>query len=177
MSSATLHKTRAASLLCLRAGRAYFASVSVFLVPVDFSAVSRGGTERAADLAVALGADLVLLHVAQIPPGLDAGSRIRPLPDRDPVPAGEFVRDASMAELERHASELRRRGITVRSRVEIGEPVEVILRVAAEVDPAMIVIGTHGRSGIARVLLGSIAERILRMADRPVVTVPLRSIR
>jgi nucleotide-binding universal stress UspA family protein len=87
---------------------------------------------------------------------------------------GAFIRDASMAELERYSSELRELGVEVSARVEIGDPVETILAVVEEVQPVMIVMGTHGRTGLAHLLMGSIAEKVMRRADRPVLTVPAK---
>lgn len=126
----------------------------------------------AAQVAPSLEAGILLLHVTHLPPGLVEGSEIRPMPDREPVEIGRFVRDASLAELERYASELRQLSLDVSSRVELGDPVTEILGIADEVDAAMIVMGTHGRTGLAHLLIGSVAEKVMRRSRRPVLTVP-----
>ena len=56
--------------------------------------------------------------------------------------------------------------------VELGRPTDVILRVAEEVDADLIIMGTHGRAGLRRLAMGSVAESVLRQADCPVLIVP-----
>ncbi len=97
---------------------------------------------------------------------------IRPTPDLAPISAGQFIREAAQGELERYARELRESGVEVRTRVELGDPIDVILEVSGEIEPAMIVMGTQGRTGLAHFLIGSVAEKIMRKSDRPVLTVP-----
>ncbi|MCZ7677718.1 MAG: universal stress protein [Sandaracinaceae bacterium] len=145
---------------------------AILLVATDFSSCARHAMRMAAQLAPSLDGELLLVHVTDLPPGLLETSEIRPMPDQPPIEAGRFVREASSGELERYADELRALGATVSTRVEIGDPVESILRVAAEVDPAMIVVGTHGRTGLAHLLIGSVAEKVMRRSKRPVLTVP-----
>ena len=142
------------------------------LLPTDFSQCARDAMKLAARIAPSLGADVLLLHVTQLPPGLVEGSEIRPMPDAEPVEVTRYIRDASLAELERYAEELRGGGLEVATRVELGDPVEDILAVAAEEDASMIVMGTHGRTGLAHLLIGSVAERVIRHSERPVLTVP-----
>jgi len=62
-------------------------------------------------------------------------------------------------------------GVTARGLVRTGVPADVIVRTAEEESAAMIVIGTHGRGGVARFLLGSVADRVVRTATCPVLTV------
>jgi nucleotide-binding universal stress UspA family protein len=146
----------------------------VLLVPTDFSSCARKAMRLAAQIAPSMDADLLLLHVTQLPPGLVKGSEIRPMPDQDPIEVSDFVREASLAELARYADELRELGLDVSTRVEIGDPVEAILAVASELDAAMIVMGTHGRTGLAHLLIGSVAEKVMHKARKPVLTVPGR---
>ena len=73
--------------------------------------------------------------------------------------------------LEVRVTDLRQRGIKARWRLQVGVPFEAIVRVAEEEQAGMIVMGTHGRSGLNRVLLGSVAERVIRLAPCPVLTV------
>ena len=62
-------------------------------------------------------------------------------------------------------------GIAVTTAVETGTPHSVILRYADENDIDLVVMGTHGRTGVERYLLGSVTEKVVRLADQPVVTV------
>jgi nucleotide-binding universal stress UspA family protein len=63
--------------------------------------------------------------------------------------------------------------VRVEHRLEDGKEVETILRVADDIGAGLIVMGTHGRSGIARILIGSTAEHVLRRAKCPVLTLRL----
>jgi nucleotide-binding universal stress UspA family protein len=70
------------------------------------------------------------------------------------------------------ADALREHGFQVRIKVEIGDPAQVIVQSAASLDADMIIMSTHGRSGISRWLFGSITGRVLGIATRPVLVVP-----
>jgi nucleotide-binding universal stress UspA family protein len=146
--------------------------MSVLLLPTDFSSCARKAMHLAARIAPSIGADVLLLHVTQLPLGLVEGSEIRPMPDQEPIEVTRFVRESSLAELERYAEGLRESGLSVDTRVELGDPVDVILGVADEIDPAMIVMGTHGRTGLSHLLIGSVAEKVMHEARRPILTVP-----
>ena len=74
--------------------------------------------------------------------------------------------------LERLAARARRHGLRVSTRLEVGAPASAIVRAARKERAAMVVLGTHGRTGLPRLLLGSVAERVIRTARCPVVTVP-----
>ena len=73
--------------------------------------------------------------------------------------------------LEARCGQLRQSGIKARWRLEVGVPFEEIVKAAHEEGADMIVMGTHGRSGLNRLLLGSVAERVVRLALCPVLTV------
>lgn len=136
------------------------------LCPIDFSPGSDEAIEKARELAGALGADLELIHAYQMP--------VLALPDSSvtvsPTYAVELTSRAQR-ELDRHASELEADGITTTTRVLEGNPAETIVDCARDTGATMIVMGTHGRSGFRRFLLGSTAERVVRMATVPVLTV------
>jgi len=144
------------------------------LVPVDFSDGSARATEVAVDLAKSLGAELLLVTVFDLPmyaasmgvvPG---GTAIAAIND-----VMEKVREGTEGELTKLASELSKRGLSVRHRLAEGVPAAAIVSLAEDEDAAMIVMGTHGRTGIERLVIGSVAEKVLRMASCPVLTVPL----
>ncbi len=147
---------------------------TVLLVPTDFSRSARDAMRLAARLAPSLEARLVLLHLAEIPAPLHEASMVRPLPGQELMPLGRLVREALLGELERYADELRATGVEVETRVEIGPPLESIARVAAELSPAMIIVGTREDSGEAHPVFGAIAEDVIRATARPVLTVPTR---
>lgn len=146
----------------------------LFLVATDFSACARKALEFAAELGPPMDAELLLLHVTQLPLGLLESSEVHTVPSQPPIEAGAMMREASRAELDRYAEQVRQTGVSVRTQVEIGEPVKVILDVASQQGAELIVIGTHGRSGFAQLLLGSVAEKVVRRARCPVLIVPER---
>jgi nucleotide-binding universal stress UspA family protein len=130
------------------------------LVPIELEGWQRT-LEVASELGRALEAELVLLHV------------IRPLVNVYPdLPATLFAQVTKEVEA---ASREAMRAIAgssgVRVEVDVGDPVTRILEAVKNEQATMVVIGTHGRRGLARVLLGSVAERVLRQCAVPVVTV------
>ena len=73
--------------------------------------------------------------------------------------------------LEARAADLSQSGTKASWRVQVGVPFEEIVKIAEEERADMIVMGTHGRGGLNRMLLGSVAERVIRLAPCPVLTV------
>jgi universal stress protein A len=140
------------------------------LVPHDFSAQSRAAFALAEQLARRVGASLHLLHVVQ-PPALHAltpsGGLDLALPDV--VVTGALLEAETI--LRKLADESR---ADVRVHVVEGPPTEIICQMAERLPADLIVMGTHGREGLAHLLLGSVAERTLRRAACPVLTVRSR---
>ncbi len=134
------------------------------LCPVDFSEPSRAAMKVAADLAQASGAELLLVHAWQPPPIYGAATMV--LPEL----ADNFRLDAEQAIAAWQAEAQPLVDRTVSARVEPGSPWHVVVD-AAEADPSvdLIVIATHGRSGIKRALLGSVAAQVIRHAPCPVL--------
>jgi nucleotide-binding universal stress UspA family protein len=135
------------------------------LFPTDFSKPSMYAFEAAAALARDHGARLVILHVT--PPMVVYGEMIPPPP---PSPE-ETVSKIWEAFHNLEAADPKVRDLRVETRVEEGDPAYGILAVAKEIGAGMIVMGTHGRTGIRRLLMGSVAEEVLRKAPCPVMTV------
>jgi len=142
------------------------------LVPTDFSDGSRYALRTAAEVAHLCGATLVMLHVAELPPVLDAGTMIRPEGTGTAMSLQDFTRDQALgwmaADCEAIALDAR---VPVRQVVEIGPAVSTVLEVAAREGADLLVLGTHGRTGFAKLMLGSVTERIVRQASIPVLTV------
>ncbi|MFN8545829.1 MAG: universal stress protein [Candidatus Binatia bacterium] len=129
------------------------------LVPLDFSPSATFALDWAEEFARRLDAELVLLHVNQ--PGAV-------------LPGSDLARNEdalARAELDRIAQALVARGRRARALVRPGSPSEEIVRLAAEERVGLIVMGTHGRSDVAHLLLGSVADRVVRRAACPVLTV------
>jgi nucleotide-binding universal stress UspA family protein len=84
----------------------------------------------------------------------------------------QFVRTRAGKELEQLLSDIQRRStIEVTGRLDMGDPCEAILKTAAAGHHDMIVMGTHGRTGLSHLFLGSVAERVVRRAPCPVLTI------
>lgn len=145
-------------------------AVSRILVPIDFSPSSRAALEYALFLAAPFRAEVEALHVWE-PPGYVGPDALALLP----VGTGQPGWDQTRADVQREVEQLlgrasdRPRAVAVR--VEAGEPSDTILRLAREGGADLIVMGTHGRTGLARLLIGSVAEAVLRRSTCPVLTI------
>jgi nucleotide-binding universal stress UspA family protein len=133
-------------------------SIRTILHPTDFSERSEHAFHLACSLARDHGARVVLLHVVSIPVAAYEGVVL-------PPPIEEATEDAK-----RRLSQMEPAGIPVEHRVAEGDAAEMILRVAEEVHADLIVMGTHGRTGLSRLLMGSVAEQVVRRAPCPVLT-------
>lgn len=147
--------------------------ISAILVPVDFFDSSHAALQQALLFAERFDARVEVLHVWEIPahvrPDLVVwieGSEEHRKPMTDMAEArAEDEMDAFLREVPADA----RRRIT--ERLIGGDPVEVILRLTRDEPFDLVVMGTHGRTGLSHLLLGSVAERVVRGAACPVLTV------
>jgi nucleotide-binding universal stress UspA family protein len=137
------------------------------LAPTDFSELSKQGLKSALELAEAFGAKLLLLYVVESPP--------YPMEGIVPSHLGATLLD----DLERQAtndlaqmlSETQASKIDVARRVVGGIPYRKIVDVAEEEKIDLIVMTTHGRTGLSHLVMGSVAEKIVRTAPCPVLTI------
>ncbi len=137
--------------------------VHTILHPTDFSPSSEYAFRVACTLAREQNARLIVLHVA--PPLIVFGEMVPPVHPDD-------YRGKMKEALERlRATTPSSREVTIESRLEMGEPAPEIVTVAKEVGAGLIVMGSHGRTGLMRLLLGSVAEHVLRRASCPVLTI------
>jgi nucleotide-binding universal stress UspA family protein len=137
------------------------------LHPTDFSDCATQAERQAVRLARALGAELVLFHASVGTPsyneGLFGGGDTQQFLDAQRA----WVRETLIA----RAEAIRGNGIAARWVLADGVPHEEIVKAAANEDADIIVMGTHGRTGIDRMLLGSVTDRVIRLAPCPVLTV------
>lgn len=136
------------------------------LFPTDFSERADAAWEYAQTVATAFNAEIHLLHVMQEPVTMLPESALAVAPPAVNMP--ELIEAAEQG-LER-ISRSTQSQVTKRSVVS-GPPAEEIVRYARDAKVDLIVLGTHGRTGLAHVLLGSVAEKIVRKAPCPVLTV------
>ncbi len=149
-------------------------AVTRVLVPIDFSPSSRAALEYATFLAGKLGAELTVLHVWE-PPGYVGPDTLALLPVAAGQPGWDQTRGEVMREVELFLGRAQSRPRNLSARVEAGEPSDAILSVAKEGGADLIVMGTHGRTGLSRLLIGSVAEAVLRRSTCPVLTVRVPS--
>ena len=136
------------------------------LVAVDFSEPAREALAMAARLASESGGELVLAHVAQ-PAAYTFG------PSNFPAGAADAFLDDTMRALADWTQQAESLGAPrVDKRVRIGPAwYEIVVLLHEEPSFDLVVIGTHGRTGLAHVMLGSVAEKVVRHAPRPVLVV------
>jgi nucleotide-binding universal stress UspA family protein len=138
------------------------------LVPVDFSFGSEQAVAKAAELARVMDASVELIHVYQLP--------VFALPDSSVTVSPTYVADLTdraQKALDKHRDLLAADGLEASTKLVEGMPAQAIVDHASDIDAEMIVMGTHGHSGFKRFLLGSTAERVVRMATVPVLSVHL----
>ncbi len=141
-------------------------SIRSILCPVDFSPTSEDALRYAVSLASQLDAGEVhLLHVHQTPAVV--------LPDGSTVVATGLpdIRQHASRELESLAKRYSAHGTAVVPHLAEGLPYRVIAEEAEALGVDLVVIGTHGRTGVKHALLGSVAERVIRISPVPVCTV------
>jgi nucleotide-binding universal stress UspA family protein len=135
--------------------------------PIDFSDASRAAMEVAADLAQRFGATLTLLHAYPVP-GYT-------FPDGSVVASPRMLQelaDQAARHVGQWKAEAEQMGAPkVSAETLVGEPASEIVSYARERGVDLLVLGTHGRTGIEHALMGSVAERVVRRARCPVLTV------
>jgi nucleotide-binding universal stress UspA family protein len=140
-------------------------TIQRILVAHDFSDTAQGALDLALSLAEKLDASILVLHAYEIPTyGLPEG----------PVMTAEMVKDiesAAQTALEGVVHRARRPGISVSGVLRRGPAWSEVNAVAKETKADLVVMGTHGRRGLARALLGSVAEKVVRTAPCAVLTV------
>ena len=135
-------------------------NASTILFPTDFSSCSDAGVAQATALAKAAGAKLVILHVQEPPVAYGAGDMYY------------GVLEPNEAEILRMLNAVKPTDASVpyEHRLVKGDPSDKIVEVANHENADLIVLGTHGRTGLKRLLMGSVAEAVVRRATCPVMT-------
>jgi nucleotide-binding universal stress UspA family protein len=135
----------------------------------DFSPASRSALKVARNLARALKAPLILCHAYEALP---------PISGEPPsIPSNLFsqimtsAREGATRQLAKLAKATRGDGIRVSTVLVEGPPAPAVIRVAKRKGAQLIVVGTQGRTGVPRMLMGSVADRIVRLSSCPVLTV------
>ena len=146
---------------------------SKILVPTDFSDPARHALDRAVELAARFGASVTLFHVQVLPMSYAAESDMfgaEVVQALEAAARQELVKEKARAE-QRAASLGLENAPAVATKLVLGVPVVAITDEAQRGGRDLIVIGSHGRTGIKRALIGSVAERVVRTSACPVLTV------
>lgn len=142
--------------------------VPTILVPVDFSDASPGALEYAIEFATGVSARLILLHVMHLDGALSKdGYAVYRNPD---------IRQSARREAARHMEAFVQAAdfgeVKFETLLKIGHPISEICAVAEECEADLIITATHGRTGFRHLLIGSVAELVVRHATSPVLVVP-----
>jgi nucleotide-binding universal stress UspA family protein len=134
------------------------------LVPTDFEEASAGALDLATSLARAFDSKVTLLHVWEIPiyPYMDFMLNSTLI---------SRVEDAAVKRLADALEEIRKTLPSAESKLKTGLPWQGIMEAVEELKPDLVVMGTHGRHGISHAILGSVAEKVVRLSRVPVLTV------
>jgi nucleotide-binding universal stress UspA family protein len=137
---------------------------SVIVVGVDFSEVSRDVLRMAASLASGPPSEVHVVHVLPLPPGQTLGASRA---DRELKFADKL--DTARAAIHELCADIVRLGKRVRAHLRVGSPDVEIAQLATDLHADLVVVGTHGYKGLDRLLLGSVAESLVRHAPCPVL--------
>jgi len=136
------------------------------LVATDFSETSDRALDYAVDLAKLLDASITVMHAYELPVyGFPDGALIAT------VEIATRIMTAAQAALAQSCEVRANKGVKLSPILRQGVAFEEVHSVAEEINADLIVIGTHGRKGLSRALLGSVAEKVIRTATRPVLTI------
>lgn len=145
-------------------------NIRTILLPTDFSECASYARSYAASLARSMNASVICVHVVEPvpPPAVGYTGLTEPLPMAD---FADEMQDSATRELPKIAAAREFDGLNVEEVITHGEPSTEIVRLAHERCVDLIVISTHGRTGLPRMLFGSTAESVVRRAPCPVLVV------
>ncbi len=142
------------------------------LVPLDGSELAEKVLSHAAEMALCSGAEILLLRVPVY--SYEGGGMATTMPGALPpnlIQETQDVRRQAEAYLVHVRKDLEGRELAVSARIEEGNPAETILRVAREEGADLITMCTHGRTGLSRMVFGSVADQVLRGSEIPVLLI------
>ncbi len=135
------------------------------LVPIDFSEMTEAVIEHACYLGRQLGSRLTLMHVVHVPPLAEASTWL------DPVISPSIEQDIRKQMKEKSTSRMteiaescKAEGVETDTVIKIGIPFDEIIKAIGDRDIDLVVMGTHGRTGLSHIIIGSVAERVVRRA-------------
>jgi len=144
------------------------AFITKILVPLDFSDSSREGLLYAISFAKRFGASLILLHAIQVQPFIPAEGHA--VHERMPAPG--VVERAARLRARKFLKQVDFAGVPYEMEIQSGAPAHEICRFAENANVELIITSTHGQTGLAHALIGSVAEHVVRYAHCPVLVIP-----
>jgi nucleotide-binding universal stress UspA family protein len=138
------------------------------LYPTDFSDVAKKAFQYVKQLKEADGKEVVILHVID-QSNLELLSTYSTI--QDYLNIEKEIKEKASEEIEFRVNELKQLGFSVKTRIEKGLPFREVLRVAEEEKPSVIVVGSHGKSNLEEILIGSVSEKVVRKVKYPVLVV------
>lgn len=141
------------------------------LVPVDFTGSAFEVVASAAAIAGRLNSDVALLYVVKLPAGLSPDTMIHPHGSEGAIKAIEYLDEDARQHLQPFVQIFKDAGCDVGITLGHGDICSAILESCDTVGASMIIMGTHGRKGLRRLVEGSVAEDVIRRASCPVITI------
>jgi len=141
------------------------------LVPHDFSSAANHAAAIARDEAKAHGAKLILLHVIDLPSSVHVDAVIMPADTGAPINIKDYAVNQAEAHLADLTARIAKDGVTATTFIRVGKPEDEIVKFATENGVDLIAMGTQGRTGLSHLLVGSVAERVVRTSKCPVLTI------
>ncbi|TAJ98257.1 MAG: universal stress protein [Candidatus Manganitrophaceae bacterium] len=138
--------------------------IMTILVPTDFSELSNEAVDYAFSMAKRVGAKMVFIHTLEWP---DHPDEMTPMSDEGYA----FMKDRSNALLHDLVEQAEKEGLEASAELADGVPFVEIIQAARKNKADLIVMGTHGRTGLSHLMMGSQAERVVRQSPCPVLTV------
>ncbi len=139
-------------------------TISSILCPLDFSDASKNAFRYACEFARSMGSKIHVLNVVE-PRPMAADMTLTY------IPVEEDLEQAATEELGPLVAEARQTGLAISTEVVVGIPVDTILEKLDEHDVSLLIMGSHGKTGLTRFLMGSVAEGVVRKANIPVLIV------
>ena len=143
-------------------------TIKRMLCASDFSPASRPALRLAQELARALKANLILFHAYETAVPIGNGGYLPPSVMQEMLTA---TRDAAAQSLKRLARSPQGKSVRISTLLAEGPAAAAIVRTAKKNRVDLVVMGTHGRTGVRRLLMGSVADRVIRTASCPVLVV------
>ena len=143
------------------------------MIPIDYSDNSKAALAYGAEFALGFGASLDIVHVWDRPTYLTDAVMVQ-RPGEAHKPIGELIRENAERDMGEFLGQITLpSGLATSSRLLSGEPASALVAELKKGQHDLVILSTHGRTGLSHLLLGSIAEKLVRLSPVPVLTVPI----